>query len=74
MWVSCPDVQDGASSKWGLIARDFLNETFLIWRIGRDGPIPWPPRSPDIIPFKFFSCGAMLRTESTPHLLLLVTN
>ncbi|KAK8406891.1 hypothetical protein O3P69_007446 [Scylla paramamosain] len=25
--------------------------------IGRDGPIPWPPRSPDITPLGFFLWG-----------------
>ena len=33
---------------WGLIVRDFLNETFPNRWIGRNGPTPWPPRSPDI--------------------------
>ena len=31
----------------------FLNKTFLDWWIGWDGPIPWPPRVPDIIPLGF---------------------
>jgi hypothetical protein len=22
--------------------------------VGRDGPIPWPPRSPDVTPLDFF--------------------
>jgi hypothetical protein len=26
-------------------------------RVGRDGPIPWPPRSPDITPLHFFLWG-----------------
>ena len=25
--------------------------------MGRDGPIPWPPRSPDITPLDFFLWG-----------------
>jgi hypothetical protein len=25
--------------------------------VGRDGPIPWPPRSPDITPLDFFLWG-----------------
>jgi hypothetical protein len=27
-----------------------------LW-IGRGGPIPWPPRSPDLSPLDFFLCG-----------------
>jgi hypothetical protein len=25
--------------------------------VGHEGPIPWPPRSPDITPLDFFLCG-----------------
>ena len=42
--------QDGAPSHWGLAVRQFLNDTFPERLIGHDGPIPWPPRSPDISP------------------------
>ena len=35
----------------------FLNETFPDRWIGRDGPISWPPRSPDITPLDFFLWG-----------------
>jgi hypothetical protein len=28
-----------------------------VGRVGRDGPIPWPPRSPDITPLDFFLWG-----------------
>ena len=49
--------QDGAPPHWGLIVRDFLNETFPNRWIGRTGPTPWPPRSPDITPLDFFLCG-----------------
>jgi len=31
-----------------------LDATFPNRWIGRDGPIPWPPRSPDITPLDFF--------------------
>jgi len=31
-----------------------LDATFPNRRIGRDGPTPWPPRSPDITPLDFF--------------------
>ena len=30
--------------------------------IGRDGPTPWPPQSPDITPLTSFY-GGMLRTK-----------
>ena len=49
--------QDGAPPLWGLIVRDFLNETFPNRWIGRNGPTPWPPRSPDITPLDFFLWG-----------------
>lgn len=49
--------QDGAPPHWGWIVRDFLNEQFGERWIGRDGPIPWPPRSPDITPLDFFLWG-----------------
>ena len=49
--------QDGAPPHWGLIVRDFLNETFPNRWIGRNGPTPWPPRSPDITPLDFFLWG-----------------
>ena len=47
---------DGAPAHWGLNVRAFLNATFPERWIGRDGPTPWPPRSPDINPLDFF-CG-----------------
>ena len=34
-----------------------LNETFPGAWIGRGGPIPWPPRSPDLSPLDFFLWG-----------------
>ena len=49
--------QDGASPHWGLEVCQFLNETFPDTWIVRDGPIPWPPRSPDITPFDFILWG-----------------
>ena len=50
--------QDGAPPHWGLEVCQFLNETFPDRWIGRDGPITWPPRSPDITSLDFF-CAAM---------------
>ena len=36
---------------------DVLNERFPDPWIGRGGPIPWPPRSPDLSPLDFFLLG-----------------
>ena len=49
--------QDGAPPHWGLYVREFLNETFPNRWIGRDGPIPWLLRLPDITPLGFFVWG-----------------
>ena len=48
---------DGAPAHWGLNVRAFLNARFGERWIGRDGPTPWPPRSPDINPLDFFLWG-----------------
>jgi hypothetical protein len=37
--------------------RALLERAFLGRWIGRDGPVPWPPRSPDITPLAFFLWG-----------------
>jgi len=58
--------QDGASPHWGSHLRRFLDATFPNTWIGRDGPTPWPPRSPDITPLDFFLWG-MLRTKCFRH-------
>ncbi|KFM68381.1 hypothetical protein X975_26436, partial [Stegodyphus mimosarum] len=49
--------QDGASPHWGTIVRSSLDDYFTGRWIGRGGPIPWPPRSPDITPLDFFLWG-----------------
>ncbi|PNF41080.1 hypothetical protein B7P43_G06220 [Cryptotermes secundus] len=49
--------QDGAPPHWGLQVRAFLDRTFLGRWIGRDGPMPWPPRSPDITLLELFLWG-----------------
>jgi len=36
---------------------DVLNERFPDAWIGRGGPIPWPPRSPDLSPLGLFLWG-----------------
>jgi hypothetical protein len=52
--------QYGAPPHWGRIVRDYPDATFLNRWLGRDSPLAWPPRSPDIAPLGFF-CGVMLR-------------
>jgi len=49
--------QDGAPPHWVSDVRQFLDATFPNRWIGRDGPTPWPPRSPDITPLEFFLWG-----------------
>ena len=49
--------QDGAPPHWGSHVRWFLDAPFPNRWIGRDGPTPWPPRSPDITPLDFFLWG-----------------
>ena len=49
--------QDGAPPHWVSDVRRFLDATFLNRWIGRDGPTPWPPRSPDITPLEFVLWG-----------------
>jgi hypothetical protein len=34
-----------------------LNEHFAEWWLGRGGPVPWPPQSPDPSPLGFFVWG-----------------
>jgi len=46
--------QDGATPHWASHVRQILVATFPNRWTGRDGPTPWPPRSPDITPLDFF--------------------
>jgi hypothetical protein len=46
--------QDGAPPHWSLHVRETIMRTFPDRWIGRDGPISWPPRSPDITPLDLF--------------------
>lgn len=49
--------QDGAPPHWGLEVRGFLNRNFPGKWIGRDGPILWAARSPDLTPLDFYLWG-----------------
>ena len=57
----------GAPPHWGSHVRQFLDAAFPNRWIGRDGPTPWPPRSPDITPLDFFLWGYVKdKAFSTP--------
>lgn len=49
--------QDGAPPHSTNAVKDWLNTTFRQPWIGRNGPIPWPPRSPDLTPMDFYLWG-----------------
>ena len=49
--------QVGVPPHWGSDIRRFLDATFPNRWTGRDGPTPWPPRSPDITTLDFFLWG-----------------
>jgi len=59
--------KDGAPPHCGSDVCWFLDATFPNRWIGRDGPTPWPPRSPGITPLDFFLCGYVKdKVFSTP--------
>jgi hypothetical protein len=45
---------DGAPGHWARQVRVWTNLHFPERWIGRGGPVPWPPRSPDLTPPDFF--------------------
>ncbi|GBM70077.1 hypothetical protein AVEN_237189-1 [Araneus ventricosus] len=49
--------QDGATSHYGNIVREFLDTAFPQRWIGRSAVMAWPPRSPDITPLDFYLWG-----------------
>jgi len=49
-------MQDGAPPHFSFVT-DVLNERFPDAWIGRGGPIPWSPRSPDLSPLDLFLWG-----------------
>lgn len=53
MWL----LQDGAPPHFSVAVREYLNEIFPNRWIGREGFVPWPPRSPDLNPMDFFFWG-----------------
>lgn len=48
---------DGAPPHFGNIVRNHLDAAFGEQWIGRGGPVPWPPRSPDLNPLDYFFWG-----------------
>lgn len=50
-------MHDGAPPHFSIVARQYLNQNYADRWIGRAGPQPWPPRSPDINPLDFFLWG-----------------
>ena len=63
MWYQ----HDGAPAHYYAGARHFLDAQFTNRWIGRNGPVAWPARSPDMNPLDFFFWGAMKdRVYATP--------
>ncbi|EZA47402.1 hypothetical protein X777_16327, partial [Ooceraea biroi] len=53
MWF----MHDGAPAHFLLSVRRYLNRRYGERWIGRGGPVPWPPRSPDLNPLDFCVWG-----------------
>lgn len=50
-------MHDGAPPHFSITVREYLDQKFSHRWIGRGGPVPWPPRSPDLNPLDFFFWG-----------------
>jgi hypothetical protein len=48
---------DGASPHFGCTVRESLNRTVLGRWTARLGEVPWPRKSPDLIPLDFYFWG-----------------
>ena len=51
-------MHDGTPAHFHLSVRRYLNRRYGERWIGRGGPVPWPPRSPDLNPLDFL-CMAL---------------
>ncbi|KAJ8963159.1 hypothetical protein NQ318_018624 [Aromia moschata] len=51
--------QDGCPAHYAVTVRNWLNSEFNEHWIGRDGPILWPPRSPDLTILDFYLWGRL---------------
>lgn len=56
-WADVYFQQDGAPAHSSRLVTRYLNIVFPGRWIGRFGPMPWPPRSPDLTPLDFFLWG-----------------
>ena len=63
----------GAPPHFRRIARQDLNDHFPGKLIGRNGPVEWPPRSPDSI-VSFSTFGPTLKVTFTAHRLPTLTS
>ena len=50
-------MHEGAPPHFSRIARQYLNDHFPGMWIGHNGPVAWPPRSPDLNPIDFYLWG-----------------
>lgn len=58
---------DGCPAHYALDVRGFLNASYANRWIGRQGPVAWPARSPDMTPLDYFLWGTMKqRVYSVP--------
>jgi hypothetical protein len=60
--------QDGAPPHWSKKVRAWLDLQFPQRWIGRDGPIVWPARSPDITPMDFSLFGTIKNRIYAMHM------
>ena len=51
--------RDGAPPNYTRHMREYFNESLPNRRLGRGGPVAWPPRSPDLTPLDYFLWGHM---------------
>jgi len=67
LWVGMWFMHDGAPPHFSCIAHQYLNGHFPGKWIGRNGPVEWPPRSPDLNPIDFYLWGHVkIEVYSTP--------
>ena len=60
---------DGCPVHTSRIVKDFLNQKYGNQWISRNGPIQWPPRSPDLNPVDYFIWGRAKELVYTEEIL-----
>ena len=65
--------QDGAASHKYTTERDYLNRKDHVYWVGRQEPVDWSARTPDLTPCDF-SCEAVSKQRSTLLLYLIYKN